>query len=315
MNAVSRGAARLTVAVCTRNRPADLARCLRSVTDAALLTESGVAEILVVDDGELPVGFVEELRRSVGRWSGRFTCRRPSTGSGLFNARLAAVDAAVGEVIVFLDDDVEIDPGYLARLSGRYREWPEAVGIGGVDDLLRPVSLPKRLFGRTFLLDSGHAGRLSPSGFSDSIARWVGAGAPFETEYLSGCNMSFRREALRAIDRVSWLKGYSMGEDIYLSVAAATHGRLWVDPGLRVRHHRSATPRVPDRALAYATVVNPYRLLRARGAGRWRYGALAWSIVGLLLKDAVRLSRWGLIPGYFQGVRDIVSRRSTTDIM
>src|SRR5437879_8556974 len=39
--------------------------------------------------------------------------------------------------------------------------------------------------------------RLSPSGYNASISRWIDARAPFETEYLDGCNMSFRRRAAR----------------------------------------------------------------------------------------------------------------------
>jgi hypothetical protein len=37
-----------------------------------------------------------------------------------------------------------------------------------------------------------------------------------------------------------------------------------------------------------------------------RFLALAWTAAGLMLKDAVRSSRWRLLPGYFAVLRTIV---------
>jgi hypothetical protein len=192
----------------------------------------------------------------------------------------------------------------------RYAEWPDAAGIGGVDALTRPHPFVRRVFDRAFLFDSGQAGRLSPSGFTYSIGSWIGQRAAFQSEYLSGANMSFRREALRPVAPVPWLEGYSLGEDVYLSHVARATGPLWVDPALVIRHHRSAAARVTDRALAYVTVMNPYRLLVARNARWWNYAALVWTMVGLVLKDAVRPTRWRVLPAYARSAREIVGELS-----
>lgn len=296
----------LTIAVCTRDRPADLARCLRAVTRAAFPRAAAFVQVLIVDDGALGASRVEELRALVEGWSARFAYARVAGARGLFRARLTARDAAEGAVILYLDDDVEIGPAYLTRLVARYAEWPDAAGIGGVDELTRPHPFPRRVYDRVFLFDSGQAGRLSASGFSYSIRSWTAERAAFRSEYLSGSNMSFRRAALAPLGPVPWLEGYSLGEDVYLSGVAGAMGPLWVDPALSIQHHRSPAARVTDRALAYVTVMNPYRLLRTRHARWWHYIALMWTIVGLVLKDAVRPSRWRVLPAYARSTRAIV---------
>lgn len=296
----------LTIAVCTRDRPADLARCLHSVSRAVLPRAAAFVQVLIVDDGDLAGSSVAELRALVEGWSARFGYARVAGAGGLFRARLTARDAALGEVILFLDDDVEIGPEYLTRLVARYAEWPDAAGIGGVDQLTRPHPLLRRVFDRVFLFDSGQAGRLSPSGFSYSIRSWTAARAPFRSEYLSGSNMSFRRAALAPLAPVPWLEGYSLGEDVYLSRVAGAMGPLWVDPALAIQHHRSPAARDTDRTLTYVTVMNPYRLLRARNARWWHYIALVWTTLGLVLKDAVRPSRWRVLPAYARSTREIV---------
>jgi hypothetical protein len=284
----------LSIAVCTRDRPDDLPRCLRSVTRAALPRAASFVQVLIVDDGALAAACVDELGALVGRWGARFAYARVAGARGLFRARLMARDVA------------EISPEYLTRLVARYAEWPDAAGIGGVDGLTRPRPFLRRVFDRVFLFDSGQAGRLSPSGFTYSIRSWIGERAAFKSEYLSGSNMSFRRAALGPLGPVPWLEGYSLGEDVYLSRVAGATGLLWVDPALAIQHHRSPAARVTDRALAYVTVMNPYRLLAARHARWWNYAALMWTMVGLLLKDALRPNRWRVLPAYAQGTREIV---------
>ena len=61
-----------------------------------------------------------------------------------------------------------------------------------------------------------------------------------------------------------------------------------------------------DSFVSHSTVVNIYHLLQVRKAPRGSYVALAWTAVGLILKDAVRPSRWRLLPGYLMGLRMIV---------
>ena len=295
----------LTIAVCTRDRPSDLARCVRSVLAAESPVDPRV-EVLIVDDGRLPGLFVCRLEQAVRNRGHGFRYLLQGEPRGLIHGRVAAVRKTTSEILLFLDDDVEIDRAYLRLLANCYRAHPDAAGIGGIDTLLGGPSALGSVFARLFLLDSGAPGRLSPSGFSWSMVRWALQRRCFRTQVLSGSNMSFRRQALETLAPGSWLEGYSLGEDIYVSLVAAAHGPLWIDPVLRVRHRRSAAPRMAEAALAYHTIVNPYHLLQWRSARWWNYAALLWTIAGLILRELLRADHASALTGYFRGLRRII---------
>ena len=50
---------------------------------------------------------------------------------GHSRARNRGVDTAKGDYIVWTDDDVVVDPGWLAAYSRAFRRWPEAALFGG----------------------------------------------------------------------------------------------------------------------------------------------------------------------------------------
>ncbi len=58
-------------------------------------------------------------------------CRAPAL-RGLAAARNRAMEMAAGDIWLFLDDDVVLEPDYLAALLRAYAAHPEAAGISGV---------------------------------------------------------------------------------------------------------------------------------------------------------------------------------------
>ena len=264
-------------------------------------------ELVIVDDGELSPAVVGDLRsRASAAGVGSFRYLRNPRGSGLYDSRLVGIAQAKGAVLFFLDDDVTIAPEYLATLSRLYERYPRAAGIGGVDQLETPRSWPVAVLQRAFLVDSGRPGRFSPSGFVGSVRRWPGQTTEFESEYLAGCNMSFRREVLTGLGPVPWLGGYSLGEDLYISHVASQAGELIVSPALRVWHDRSRVSRDALARVARARVGNTFQILRLRGGSPINVVALLWTVTWLVLKDTLRLVRLSQVPGYVQGVTDVL---------
>lgn len=147
---------------------------------------------------------------------------------------------------------------------------------------MKKASLLEGWWQSVFLLSSGNPGKLSISGFNRSMSLWGDQVGGFDTEFLSGCNMTFRRKALKGIPAASFLQGYSLGEDLYLSWWASRSGRLVVDPGMKVRHWKVLTSRIDKRAHGKAVVVNNWYLLRARRSHPLASWAFLWSTVGLL---------------------------------
>jgi len=95
-----------TVAVCTRERPEDLSRCLASLQK---LIDSG-QELLVVDNCPLTQATkqVVDAHPAV-----RYVCE---PRRGLNNARNRALREATGEIVAFVDDDAMVDPRWLVHL-------------------------------------------------------------------------------------------------------------------------------------------------------------------------------------------------------
>ena len=100
----------VSVIVPTRNRPQLLARALASIR-AQRFPE---LEVLVVNDGD---GSVQEVVRASGL---KARVLRAAV-RGQVAARNAAVRAAGGEVLAFLDDDDQWLPGHLTRLCAALR--------------------------------------------------------------------------------------------------------------------------------------------------------------------------------------------------
>lgn len=290
---------RLSVIICTRDRVAELERCLTSLLKCPTDAFAGV-DVVVVDDGD-DARAVEELRARLGGF-----IRVANHTRGLYNARLTGL-AHASDVVLFLDDDVTVAPAYLTELAAAYARHPQASGVGGVDQTDTRRSLGMRALHRLFLFDSGQPGELSASGFPGATRRWIEQPEDFASEYLHGCNMSFRTSALAGLQPVTWLVGYSLGEDLHVSRAAQTTGPLFVSPRLRVWHRQSRASRDHADDTGRAQTVNMFRLLRARDRSVGAVLAFVWTMSWFVMKDAVRRGRARLVPGYLRGALDLVS--------
>jgi glycosyltransferase involved in cell wall biosynthesis len=115
----------VTVAICTRNRAGSLRRTLESL--AALQIPGDLTwEIVIVHNS------TDHTDDVINKYLERLPVRRVlETRAGLSNARNQAVDTAKGEYIVWTDDDVIVDPGWLSAYAAAFRRWPEAAVFGG----------------------------------------------------------------------------------------------------------------------------------------------------------------------------------------
>lgn len=113
----------VTVAICTRDRSTELAKCL----DALNHLDYPSLEILVVDNAPSNDATEQLVRASYPNV--RYT-REPRPG--LNWARNRAIIEANGEVIAYTDDDVIIDPGWVNALASVFAEAPEVMAVTGL---------------------------------------------------------------------------------------------------------------------------------------------------------------------------------------
>lgn len=232
-----------TVAVCTRDRPDDLARCL---TALAALDYPDV-DVLVVDNAPRTGATEAVVREQFGasRDAFRHTFRyvrepRP----GLNWARNRAVAEARGEVLAFTDDDVVVDAGWLRALGRVFGGSPATMAVTG---MIAPTELETRAQ-RDFEAYSGFG-----HGWS---RRWSyrprRAGAPDYWHHGggwlgTGANMAFRRAVFDtlggfdpALDVGTVTQG---GGDLEILFRLIQEGQLLVyapDALVRHRHRRGA---------------------------------------------------------------------------
>lgn len=117
---------KLTVVICTWNRPDPLRGTLASL-EALRAPDLATWDVLVVDNGS-----TEPIAATVAEFAGRLPIRlMEEPEPGLSHARNRAVLALACDYVLWLDDDVEVGPGWLGAYVDAFRAWPEAAVFGG----------------------------------------------------------------------------------------------------------------------------------------------------------------------------------------
>jgi GT2 family glycosyltransferase len=110
----------VSVVICTRDRPAELARCLASLPAQSLTPD----EIIVVDNAS-----VSDETRQVSLNAGVRYVRESRPGLDI--ARNTGARACRGEIVAYTDDDVVLDENWLKRLVGAFDE-PDILAVTGL---------------------------------------------------------------------------------------------------------------------------------------------------------------------------------------
>jgi GT2 family glycosyltransferase len=228
-----------SIVIPTRARSAYLEVALASIAPQA---RAAGAEVLVIDDaGPSPEG-----RAQAERFGARYEPHERELGLNV--ARNTGVEHSSGEVVVFVDDDVEASPGWLAALLQAAHEHPDVDVFAGP---IRP-----RLEGR------GGWGSRSCGREGAPITTLELGAHDTDSRYAWGANMAIRRGALERVgtfdvslehggDEQEWqdrLRAREPGARVlYVAGAAVDHRRTGRDARLRAlaraQHERGRAAR------------------------------------------------------------------------
>ncbi len=176
-----------------------------------------------------------EVAAYLAQWSRPRFIYRTLANAGLTAARNDGLRIATGELVIFIDDDVAIVPDFVARHVEAHQRWEQAAAsdktkapVGGISGV--------NLSPRTPTWEAVRARQAVHHG--KHASRW---GEVWEAEWLTGCNMSFRREVLlRAGGFDERLTGGAWGEDVDISLSVRGLGyRLVMERGLGLWHHQA----------------------------------------------------------------------------
>lgn len=276
----------VTVVVCTRDRPEQLADCLDSL--AAL--ETAPLEVIVVDNCPSD----ERTRNLCARHDVRYL-REDIPGQS--RARNRGIAAAEGELVAFTDDDCIVDPRWLDDLGDTFEDPMVAAATGYVGP--HAIETPAQ---RLFEIHGGFQRRYERvvfDGAGVSAARAAGpAGA--------GANMIFRRSAFDGVGGFAEDLGpgtpASAADDTYMFYRLLCDGRRIVfDPARIVWHqNRETMDQLHRLMLEYGVAVSAFAfrcLVRHRD---WDASyVLGWWIWHRIVRDVGRIvfRKWRRVPG------------------
>lgn len=116
----------ITVAICTFNRANSLRRTLDSLIAMRVPGDTDW-EIVIVNNNS-----IDHTDEVISGYIGRLPIRREfEPRAGKSNALNRAIDVAKGDYILWIDDDVLVDAGWLTAYVTAFLRWPEAAVFGG----------------------------------------------------------------------------------------------------------------------------------------------------------------------------------------
>jgi len=225
----------VTIAICTRNRPEDLARLLKSLqtSSAAAVRRNALLEVVVVDN----VPSDDRTRQTALSFPGTRYAVEPKPGLNF--ARNRAVREANSEWLAFMDDDVSADAGWLDGFLDAAAAYAEAACITG-------LVLPLQLETEAQILFEKRGG--FRKGFQRAVYRPFSQGKPFYPCFPglfgTGANMAIRRDVVRALggfddalDTGSPLPGGG-DLDMFYRIIRSGHALVYEPSALVFHRHR-----------------------------------------------------------------------------
>jgi GT2 family glycosyltransferase len=173
-------------------------------------------------------------------WSVHYVYDPSITGAAA--ARNRAMAAASGDIWLFLDDDVYLEPDFIDELVGVYRDHPEAIGVSGIITNYPRPPLAYRLWSGAFMRGPFYDER-QPIYWNAELLRGA---PPIRVHRFGGGLMSFRAGAIRDKRFDENLRGVSDGEDVDFCSRLGQQAVLLLAPRARLEHKQSPQGRLAD---------------------------------------------------------------------
>lgn len=294
----------VTVAICTWNRADLLDQTLKQMRN--LLIPSGVEwELLVVNNN-----CTDQTDEVLARHEGDLPLRRLlEQNQGLSHARNCATGVAKGELLIWTDDDVLVEPDWLSAYVAASKRWPTAQYFGGLIDPWYEKKPPHwisrdldRFEGMILIRNLDTQERLLQP-----------------REHVFGANMAFRRGvyAERKFDARLGRSGTQniLGEETEFQKDLEAEGirGVWV-PAARIRHFVPAQRITKAYCWSYNQGLGRTRI-RLEGApeGRTLWGAPRWMYRKLW---AARLkARWLQLTGSNQWIGEYITAANVSGMI
>ena len=277
----------LSVIVASYKRSDALELCLEDL--ASQLTDRPFEVILVLQAH--PSGAADDYRKRFGE---RLTLQIAEfdEGLGTSRARNTGLWMARGDIVAFLDDDVRLPNTWVRTMIGFYDD-PAIGGVGGFVDHPGHYNPARNAAYRLLGLTSNRY-RIDWGGFNLGPASHPDEDQP--AAWLSGGNMSFRREAIQGVGGFDEALGSFWHEDVDVTHRVGKSGwKIISSAKVAIDHYPSTINRPPlhsqmrererSRVLFVWKAIGNEPLWQLRYATRLLLHAAAMGVVGLAKMD------------------------------
>lgn len=314
----------LSLIVCTYHRPEPISRLLRTVFEQTRVPD----EILIID-GSIDER-TEKLFESAEQFKGVAYHRVDASQRGLTRQRNIGVAMSTGDIIAFLDDDIELEQGYFEELLRTYQLHPDAIAVSGYivnENEWIPAGIYEQstrdwyvydgwksressrvrfrsLLGMGYRLPSGY---VPEEGHGRAAGLYPPTGRSYRVETLMGGVASYRRDLFRHIQFSLYFYGYGLYEDMDFTVRASRFGSLYITTAARCTHHHDRDGRPNQLHFGTMVVRNGWYVWRIRWPRPSRIARLRWWSITTLL---VIIRLWNAVTGpqRMQAFSDAVGR-------
>lgn len=242
--------ARISIIISTYNRYDDLKKTLNCIYSQSLLPY----ELIIVDDST-----DDKIKELMSSKKLLFKTKyiKPNTKlKSLTISRNLGIKKATGDILLFLDDDVTLNKTYLEELLNTYQDEKVVAVQGYIKNIsINPYFLYFDRFIQTLFFNSDLK-------FKDCKVKKGVFGNTYpikkpkqqiESQWLSGCNMSYRTEFLKKnnLEFDENLLRYAFKEDVDLSyrvykICKNKKQKMVLNPKMLLDHRISKISRIPN---------------------------------------------------------------------
>ncbi len=270
----------VSVIIPTKNRVRDLALAVETLFRQTILP----SELVIVDQSESDDSRtkIESLHQALPdgpRLTLHLHYIHDPLISGLAAARNAALARNSCDILLFLDDDVELEDSFLEELLQTYASQPNVAGVSGVVTNYSAPPLAMRLWKRIFMRGPFRDDR---ERFYWEAAAMREAGVRRVTR-LGGGLMSFRASAIGKVRFDERLRGVSDGEDVDFCMHLGTSAELLMNSRARLVHNASPAGRTADHWLRRYLRGQIYLYRRNWSSGLKNRLCYLWFMTGAML--------------------------------
>lgn len=232
---------KFSVVIPTYNREKDLKECLDSVLQQTILPN----EILVIDDGELPVEFISSIKEKSENNNIKFIYYQKDHSKekrGSSESRNLGISMAKYPIVFILDDDVMLNNIFFEKIMNIWNNNNDnrLIGVAGVIKNYRSKSKLEYFYNKIFGLTSKYKWDVNPVGFQV----WDDGIKKTEKGYYAhggdgGC--SYRKDSVKELGSFRIFKGgRGANDDVEFCLRAKKEGYYFIiEPQAKTIHKQS----------------------------------------------------------------------------